>query len=140
MAVSITEVYTKCLKLKQDGNIHFKNARYTQSIQQYQKVIGAISNLSIASADKNELESKLKELKEQSLNNVAMAYINLQKWTEAKIKCSEVLKNDSFNIKALYRRGVANNRLHQHNEAVEDLQMVRRTYTDDKIEFEIQFA
>lgn len=64
--------------------------------------------------------------------NCAQACLSLGDYASAAAHATEVLKKDSTNIKALYRRGVARNHLGLSEEAIVDLEAVLAVDPDNK--------
>jgi peptidylprolyl isomerase len=58
-----------------------------------------------------------------SKSNAAQAFLNLQDYPSAASYSTAVLKKESNNVKALYRRGCARNHLGIVEEALEDLNL-----------------
>lgn len=90
---------------KDVGGSLFKAARYRMALERYKKVISLFSYLdSIKDEDK---KAKAKELKKACELNSAACNLKIGEFPEALKNCDNVLKEDSQNVKALFRRGQA---------------------------------
>merc|ERR1712025_116371 len=59
-----------------------------------------------------------------SKSNEAMCWLKLQQWRDAESICSEILKKETYNVKALYRRGQAYMELKEMHDAVRDFKRI----------------
>eukprot|EP01102_Stenamoeba_stenopodia_P015776 TRINITY_DN5429_c0_g1_i1.p1 TRINITY_DN5429_c0_g1~~TRINITY_DN5429_c0_g1_i1.p1 ORF type:complete len:268 (+),score=76.49 TRINITY_DN5429_c0_g1_i1:233-1036(+) len=93
-------------KLKDEGNAHFKAARYEVAIEYYTKALGC--------APDGEEKSVL-------FTNRATCYAQLHQFTEVVNDCTDALKHNPKNAKALLRRGMAYEALEKWNLGIEDM-------------------
>jgi peptidylprolyl isomerase len=108
--LSDEEKLDEALKFKDSGTESFKAKNYEVAILAYDEAIKLSDGCAIA----NEVWLTCK-------SNAAQAYLNLENYEAAVAYLSSVLKKDKQNIKALYRRGLARNRLGESEKALKDL-------------------
>jgi len=89
---------------KEVGSSLFKRGRYAMASERYKKVLDLFSYVDNF---KEENKAKAKELKRSCDLNRAACQIKIEDFAEAKKSCNNVLKDDSLNVKALYRRAQA---------------------------------
>jgi peptidylprolyl isomerase len=111
------ERFEKASQLKREGTSLFMEKRFDEAAELYTKA----SSLVEADEDDEPLPDQERELYVSCLNNVAMCMIKAQKYTEAVSAASQVLSQESNNIKALYRRGSSRIHLGYLKEAKTDL-------------------
>lgn len=99
-------------KLKESGTLKFQAKDYEGAMDDYENASNMASDLS--ALDALWISCKL---------NVALCNINLHDYPSAISICTEVLKKEGSNVKALYRRGLARNRVGLADEALEDLKL-----------------
>jgi len=88
----------------------FKSGRVAMALGRYKKICELFNYIDNF---KEENKDKAKELKKVCELNKAACYLKVGDYAEAKKACAEVLKNDSMNVKALYRK--AQSDLHLKN-------------------------
>ncbi|VDO64670.1 unnamed protein product [Heligmosomoides polygyrus] len=93
---------TEAMRLKEEGNICFREKRYHKAIDFY-------------------TQSLQVELLAAVLGNRAQCYLNLERWSEAIMDCNKALELDPKFGKALYRRAQALKKIGLKSSAVEDL-------------------
>ncbi|PIO63681.1 tetratricopeptide repeat protein [Teladorsagia circumcincta] len=74
----------EAVRLKEEGNICFREKRYHKAIELYS-------------------QSLQKELSAPVFGNRAQSYVNLERWQEALMDCNRALELDPKFAKALYR-------------------------------------
>jgi len=89
---------------KEVGSNLFKTGRIVLALENYKKV-GQL--LSYVENFQNENKAKAQELKKVCSLNKAACYLKLKEHHDAKAACDAVLKEESQNVKALYRRAQA---------------------------------
>jgi len=110
--------YEDALKLKEEGNEAFKNGDNKNALKCYSRIfmhLGMNPCMNMASMTKQDttakpkdpLEVKCDELRLSAFNNMAAVYAKMKNWEDCKEKCTQVLKHDPDNVKALFRRGKA---------------------------------
>jgi FK506-binding protein 4/5 len=107
---------------KDVGGALFKAGRWRLALERYKKVINLFSYLDSIKDEDN--KSKAKELKKACELNSAACNLKFKEFAEARKNCDNVLKEDSSNVKALFRR--AQSRLGDKNfmECMADLKKV----------------
>jgi tetratricopeptide (TPR) repeat protein len=112
-AVSPAEVLSCANALKDAGNESFKKGDYAAAMSSYDMGIETLSK----HRDLSEAQALLISL----YSNNAMVQLKLEDYTKAASSASEVLSIEPANVKALFRRGVANHNLGKLDEAKFDL-------------------
>merc|ERR1711988_319975 len=100
----------------------FKSGRIAMALQRYKKV-GDLFNY-IDNYKEEDSKKKAKELKKACELNKAACYLKLNDYTEAKKACNIVLKDETQNIKAIYRRAQAELGLKNFPECIRDCKRV----------------
>merc|ERR1712228_736929 len=117
--------------------IHFKNAlKYYSQILSY---LGMNSQMSLRQVCTNNgganpyrqstrtsLQKKIDDLRLVAFNNMAAVYLKTEKYEQAIHKTTRVL-DETFDKKALFRRGTAYRKTNQLYKALEDLQRASRS-------------
>jgi tetratricopeptide (TPR) repeat protein len=109
--LSHREKYDDIPKLKDEGNTFFKAGQYEEAIEKYTRALGFVEALEAA----NSWESESSQEERDTIANLSIllrlnysaAKIKTQEYKDAIQQCSEVLKKDKNNQKALFRRGQA---------------------------------
>ncbi|KAK8803448.1 hypothetical protein WA158_001142 [Blastocystis sp. Blastoise] len=140
--MSLEEKYDEALRLKEEGNMLFKNKDFKIAFNTYKKGVQFLTTASTGghcgcghdSCDSSDEEgdeeqdevmhNKVLELKRTILLNKAMCEIKLEQWKDAIQDCKEVLRSDKDNVKALFRRGTAYMNFGDLEKAQEDLNAV----------------
>jgi len=108
-------------KLKAQGTAYVKAQDWRRAAKLYSEcsnVFGYMDNW--ADDEKKSGES----LAGASKSNEAMCWLKLQQWRDAESICSEILKKETCNVKALYRRGQAYMELKELHDAVRDFKKI----------------
>lgn len=103
---------------KEVGSNLFRKGRYILALGRYKKV-GEMFNYVDNLEEGN--KKKAKELKRICELNSASCYLKLKDYSEAKKNCNNVLKEDSQNAKALFRRAQADIGLNNFMDSMHDL-------------------
>ncbi|CAG8533388.1 13021_t:CDS:2 [Ambispora leptoticha] len=93
----------KAQQEKEQGNESFKRADYSKAVEYYGKAM--------------ELDPK----EAVYVINRAMAYLRMKEWVKAENDCTAGLHLHPYNVKALWRRGIARREQNKLKEAKEDL-------------------
>lgn len=109
--------------LKNEGNQHYKNEKYTEALEVYNR---AIENLRPHAGD------DVRQMRTQLLSNAALCYLKQKCWGKARDSCDEALKIDPKNIKATLRRGQALAGLDNLSEAWAELKLAVSLSPEDK--------
>lgn len=108
-------------KLKTAGTELFQKKNYAEAAGKYEEAADYAVDEGISGDDIPEEE---RSLYISCFGNAAMCYINMKSWADAVQACNKVLEIESeatTNIKALYRRGLAQIHLGKYKEAKTDL-------------------
>ena len=116
--LSSTEKLTIANEKKTDGNTLFAQGKFARAIQKYDL---ATSYTKFIPGDEAKAADDLATICKL---NAAQCFLKLQNYSEAEKRCTEVLKNDNNNIKALYRRALAYHALNDLQAAVSDLKQL----------------
>uniref|UniRef100_H2ZC97 RNA-polymerase II-associated protein 3-like C-terminal domain-containing protein n=1 Tax=Ciona savignyi TaxID=51511 RepID=H2ZC97_CIOSA len=101
-------------KLKTEGNSEVKRGNYEKAVVCYTKCMDMCPN------------------EVASYTNRALCYLKLNKSVSASSDCTEALKRDPKNIKALFRRAQANKNLKNYEKACQDLNQVLKLEPENK--------
>ena len=100
----------------------FKSGRTQLALERYKKIVELFTY--IDKVKEEGIKTRAKELKRVCELNKAACYLRLQEHAEAKKACDEVLKEESQNVKALYRRAKAEFGLKNFQECILECQRV----------------
>lgn len=106
------EKLNEAIRLKESGTSLFKEKRFAEALNDYNR-----------SAEFSHALKNQEELWLSCKSNSTLMAINMGDYPTAVVLAAEVLKKDSMNVKALYRRGLARNHLGLPEEALEDLNL-----------------
>jgi len=87
------------------GSTLFGQGRIALALERYKKVADMFS--SVDNMKDETLKSKAKDLKRQCELNKAACFLKLREYADAKKSCDAVLKDQSNNVKAMYRKAQA---------------------------------
>lgn len=99
--------------LKDEGNLKFKEQKYTAASRRYQDVIELAGEL--------ENEKEKNEFKLLGQLNLAAVYNNQKNFADAIKSCGKALEVDASNVKALFRRAQAFNETKEYEQSKKDL-------------------
>merc|ERR1712136_165045 len=100
----------------------FRSGRTHLALERYKKIVELLNYTdNFKDAD---LKTKAKDAKRVCELNKAACYLRLREHAEAKKACDEVLKEESQNVKALYRRAQAECGLKNFQECIRDCKRV----------------
>ncbi|OII73642.1 uncharacterized protein cubi_03440 [Cryptosporidium ubiquitum] len=119
---SCESMFNNAKELKDVGNESYKNGDYSEAREKYEKGLDLLEK--IDQKDEEFGGDELSELRQSLQLNLAMLYIKIQEWSKAIQVTGQVLKKNTKNIKALYRRGLARQGFGMYEESKEDFQMV----------------
>ncbi|KAM8710616.1 hypothetical protein ACLKA7_017268 [Drosophila subpalustris] len=126
--------------LRQSGNHFFQLGRYYEARAKYRKA-NRYYNLLRKNFDWQQLKGRpsdqtdLRKLDEFSvMNNINMAAVEIKlgNYQYAKHECSEAIRLDPKCSKAFFRRGQAQSRMRNYEEAIKDLQQAHSLLPDNK--------
>jgi len=92
------------------------------ALERYKKIVELLNH--IDNFKDTDLKTKAKDVKRVCELNKAACYLRLKEHAEAKKACDEVLKEESQNVKALYRRAQAECGLKNFQECIRDCKRV----------------
>ncbi|KAB7494995.1 AH receptor-interacting protein [Armadillidium nasatum] len=110
--------------LREEGNKLYKQGDYVTASKKYSEAIGRLDNIMLKEKPHDEDWNKLNDEKLPLLLNYAQCQLLLGEYYAVIEMCTEVLKYDPENVKALFRRGKAYVKIHNVKEAKEDLEKV----------------
>eukprot|EP00929_Paragymnodinium_shiwhaense_P109610 TRINITY_DN76085_c0_g1_i1.p1 TRINITY_DN76085_c0_g1~~TRINITY_DN76085_c0_g1_i1.p1 ORF type:complete len:566 (+),score=194.78 TRINITY_DN76085_c0_g1_i1:157-1854(+) len=106
---------------KEVGGNLFKQGRYALALERYKKVCDLFGYTDSYS---DELKAQAKDLKKLCDLNRAACQLKLKDYIEAKKSCNTVLKDDSQNVKALFRRAQCELGLKNYQDCMRDVKKV----------------
>lgn len=107
----------KASTLKEEGNEFFKQKEYEKASRAYRRGTNALKPLNRGNTGDHQVKALLVTLQ----TNLSMMCFKLDKHKQSSEVATAVLKIDSANVKALYRRAVARRKLGEYDEAKNDL-------------------
>ncbi|KAH8582008.1 TPR repeat-containing [Cryptosporidium sp. chipmunk genotype I] len=112
-------------ELKDAGNESYKGGNYSDAREKYEKGLELLEKMDQKEGEEEGFgQHEISELRQSLQLNLAMIYVKIQEWSKAIQVTGQVLKNNSKNVKALYRRGLARLGFGMYEESKEDFQMV----------------
>jgi FKBP-type peptidyl-prolyl cis-trans isomerase len=106
------------LARKDIGSDLFKRGRISLALERYKKVIDLFN---YTDNFKEENKAKAKDLKKVCELNLAACHLKVKDYSAAKKSCSNVLKDERENVKALFRRAQADVAMKNFMDAMSDL-------------------
>lgn len=128
-AMSVEEKLEGAEKAKEQGTACFNKSSFVAAVKAYERM-GTL--LATDPEFKEENEEKRKKLLTTSHLNLAMTHLKRNDFTAARKAADEALTSDSKNVKALYRRGMANIGLKDLEDAKVDFKQVIKIEPDNK--------
>ena len=113
-ALTGEEKVERAEKLKSSGNAFFKKKEYTRAEAKYSQGLRYVEP---DGQQKEETANKIKALKVSLHLNYAACALKRFAWKEVVVNCDEVLKIESLNEKALYRKATAEIEFELYDEA-----------------------
>lgn len=125
-----SERVAHCSGRKEAGTTFFQQGNWHQALKRYQHVT---SHLAYLESWKEEgPRSEAVALRKACHLNAAACWLKLEEWREAERECSEVLKEEPGNLKALFRRGQALASLREFREAEQSFRKVLELDKENK--------
>lgn len=118
-----TYEFQGALTLKNQGNQLHGIGKYSEAAEKYQRAKDNLSGMTTSEASNLRLACSL---------NLMSCYLKTQQYDKTVAEGSEILENDSKNLKALYRRGQAYKELGQLKLALTDLNKAAQVAPDDE--------
>jgi len=107
----------KATTLKDEGNNHFKDKDYEKAARCYRRGTSTLKPLNKGNTGDEQVKALLMSLQ----TNLSMMFFKLNKHKQSVQVATSVLKIDGDNVKARYRRAVANRKLGEQEKARDDL-------------------
>merc|ERR1712019_217000 len=120
-SLSEEEKVTYGTERKEVGSNLFRKGRIDLAMERYKKVIDLVNYIDNYKEDN---KVKAKDLKKTCQLNRAACQLKVHDYFAAKTSCNDALKEDSQNIKALFRRAQAEIGLKNFSECMRDLKKV----------------
>ncbi|CUV07760.1 unnamed protein product [Cryptosporidium hominis] len=118
-------MFNSAKELKDAGNESYKGGNYSDAREKYEKGLELLEKIDQKDDEKEGFgEDEMSELRQSLQLNLAMIYVKIQEWSKAIQVTGQVLKKNSKNVKALYRRGLARLGFGMYEESKEDFQNV----------------
>lgn len=111
--------------LRERGNEFYESKDYTNAAESYNKALGIIESLMLKEKPNEEEWNELDKMRIPFFLNLAQCKIYLDDHYEAIHFCNEVIKRDSSNVKAFFRRAKAHMNVSNFSEAKSDFDRVR---------------
>lgn len=127
--MSDEEKITETTVGKEQGTVLFKEKRYEEASMKYQEAADVVENM-LESGGSSQPEAEAVWI--SCKLNAAQCAINLSEYPQAIAFTNAVLKRDAYNVKALYRRGVARNQIGLADEALADLNLALTLDSENK--------
>lgn len=121
--VDVEATLSLVAEMKDTGNTLFKGGQVEDALSSYEGAIDAIKGLPEKEQTDNE---KVKPVLVALHGNVCMCRVKSQDWEGSISSADEVIKRDSNNVKALYRRGLAKMKVNRLDGARSDLNAALR--------------
>ena len=126
----LDSVIGEALRIKGEGNSHFKMGLFERAVKSYEKAVRLIGDCE--GFDKEQRRRCLAEVRLPALLNLALMYLKMGEFETAARKCTEALELDSKNVKALYRRAVARTNLNEWEKSKADLQALLKLEPENR--------
>eukprot|EP00735_Rhodelphis_limneticus_P011129 TRINITY_DN4187_c0_g1::TRINITY_DN4187_c0_g1_i1::g.2042::m.2042 TRINITY_DN4187_c0_g1::TRINITY_DN4187_c0_g1_i1::g.2042 ORF type:complete len:266 (+),score=62.74,sp/Q38931/FKB62_ARATH/37.35/5e-25,TPR_11/PF13414.1/3.9e-11,TPR_11/PF13414.1/6.9e-11,TPR_11/PF13414.1/0.0004,TPR_1/PF00515.23/0.89,TPR_1/PF00515.23/0.00012,TPR_1/PF00515.23/8.3e-06,TPR_2/PF07719.12/0.26,TPR_2/PF07719.12/0.0051,TPR_2/PF07719.12/1.4e-05,TPR_12/PF13424.1/0.0086,TPR_12/PF13424.1/1.9e-06,TPR_12/PF13424.1/0.043,TPR_16/PF13432.1/2 len=127
--MSSQEKLEYCVKLKTEGNDHFKTSQFPEAIEKYKQAVIFIDYL--MGHEKTFANAETDPIKLQCFLNTAACHYKLEDYKKGIEFCEKALVIDSASVKARFRRGQCYLRLERLEEAKADLQRALRGAPND---------
>jgi len=114
---------------KEEGNQFFKKGKYNIAEKRYEMGLNAIK---YANEWKDDEKNQAEELQILLNNNIAAIKSKTKKWKDVIKYTNDVLKINPSNVKALFRKGVAQSTLSEYEEAKKTLSKALEIDPDNK--------
>lgn len=108
--------------IKEAGNYFYRNGDFVKATRKYKKFTryyNKFNDITTSEEDKKTLDA----VQLVNLTNLAATELKLQEYEDVIFSCNAAIKLDENNVKAFYRRGVANIELKNYEKALDDLKM-----------------
>jgi tetratricopeptide (TPR) repeat protein len=121
-AKGINEVLVSAATMqKEKANQSFKAGATKDAREAYSKAIGYLDSISHRTLQEEGVRAQAQMVRLALLLNLAAVALKQEEWASALDSCNQVLSKDSDNMKALYRRGIAQSHLGAPEASLADL-------------------
>lgn len=118
--------------IKESGNFFYRAGSFVKSARKYLKATRYYNFFIDQTADESEKET-LDSFQLTNLTNLAATELKLGDFKDVTSSCNSVIKIDRNNVKAFYRRGVANLELKNYENALDDFKTAIKLAPGDRI-------
>ncbi|KAG5679795.1 hypothetical protein PVAND_009333 [Polypedilum vanderplanki] len=118
-------------KMKEAGNFFYRNEDYVHSARKYRKVTRYFNYFKDRTKDENDAKI-LDTFQLTNLTNLAATELKLHDYEDVRFSCNAAINIDANNIKAFYRRGIANLELKNYEMALDDLRIALKLSPNNK--------
>lgn len=127
------ERLTFCVSQKERGSAHFRSGRFRLAQERYERILKLLprykreegsSSVHVEFFEYEEQRQRAQELRNTCKLNLAACTLKLEEYYAAAKYCSDVLQDDSQNLKALYRRAQAHLGTKDFDDATRDCKRV----------------
>lgn len=119
-----------CTRRKEAGTKFFQSGSWRRALRRYQHVTSLLAYVDHWKQEKCKTEAV--QLRRACHLNAAACWLKLEVWPEADQSCKQVLREEPSNVKALFRRGQALNKLGEFREAGQIIRRVLELDPDNK--------
>lgn len=117
--------------IKESGNHFYRKGEFANSAHKYKKCTRYYRHFKDVITDETELK-RLEEVQLMNLTNLAATELKMELYDDVRLTCNEAIALEQNNVKALYRRGIANVKLCNYENAVNDLNEALRLETGNR--------
>lgn len=108
--------------IKESGNYFYRNEDYVKATRKYKKFTRFYNKFMDITSDEQDKKT-LEAVQLVNLTNLAATELKLHDYEDVIFSCNAAIKLDTNNLKAYYRRGVANIELQNYENGLDDLKM-----------------
>lgn len=112
-------------KLKEEGNLLYKNKNYSEAIKKYEEALGYVEQFMLKEKPNDVEWNEYNELKLPILFNYSLCKFYLNDYYTCIEHCNKILEFQADNVKARFRRAKAHAAVWNVREAEEDFKMCR---------------
>ena len=123
--MSDEELIKVAARQKEDGNLKFKAGKFKEAEGYYRDALAHLETV------KNDNQT-IRDLRKTLHLNISVSTNNTHDYKETLIHCTKALDLDDKTFKAFYLRSIANTRLHNYDEATQDIKEAIKLAPNDK--------
>jgi peptidyl-prolyl isomerase D len=120
--VTISEKLQVLNDIKESGNFFYRAGNILKSAEKYMKCARYYKHFKDITTDETEVK-QLDDIQLVNLTNLAATELKIESYNDVLSTCNEAIKLHDKNFKAFYRRGIANVKVKNFEDAVEDLEV-----------------